>query len=64
MAPPNKRSASANEKNAPEVCKRIKEDIKTGDEANTKEEVGGDEVVVEEDVPNGRNFVPDEDIDF
>jgi protein pelota len=28
------------------------------------EEVGGDEVVVEEDVPNGRNFVPDEDIDF
>jgi protein pelota len=28
------------------------------------EEVGGDDVVVEEDVPNGRNFVPDEDIDF
>jgi protein pelota len=28
------------------------------------EEVGGDEEVAEEHVPNGRNFVPDEDIDF
>lgn len=28
------------------------------------EEVGGEDEVEEEDVPNGRNFVPDEDIDF